>query len=85
MKKPWEIENPVALVFRARYGCSKEYVFESVEDLETWAARKAYRGETLHVVAVKGKQCLERKTLPVEDAAKYVREILSENKEQPHA
>lgn len=79
MKKAWEIENPIALVYRARYGCSKEYVFESVEDLETWAARKAYCGEVLHVIPVKDMIALERKTLPVADAAKYVREALAAN------
>jgi len=79
MKKAREIENPVALVYRARYGCSKEYVFESVKDLETWAARKAYCGEIVHVIPVKDMHALERKTLPVADVAKYVREAVSAN------
>lgn len=76
MKKAWEIENPVAVVYRKRYGCSKEYVFESVDDLATWCARKAYQGETLYVIPVKDKHVLGRKDLPVEQAAQYVREAI---------
>ena len=79
MKKAWEIENPVALVYRARYGCSKQYVFESADDLETWAARKAYCGEFVTVIAIRDERCLDPKTLPVSDAAKWVREAVSAN------
>lgn len=78
MKKAYEIENPVALVYRARYGCRKQYVFETVEDFETWAARKPYCDEILHVIPVKDRCVLERKTLAATEAAKYVRGALSD-------
>ena len=84
MKKAWEIENPVALVYRARYECRKQYVFESAEDLETWATRKAYCGEIVTVIAIREERCLDPKTLPVSDASKYVRESLSANNTENH-
>jgi hypothetical protein len=63
----------VALVYREKTGC-RQYAFDSVADLEAWAARSPYKGEMLRVLPVKGVRVIgDGRCIHASEAAAFVR------------
>ena len=66
----------VALVYRFGKGC-KQYPFETVEALASFASRHPYRNENLIILPVRDRKLLEKRIVPAADAAEYVSTVIA--------
>lgn len=67
-----------ALVYRFGKG-SRQYAFETADDLAAWAARHPYKNERLRVMPVKDRKFLGERWVPAAEAADFVRTAQGHN------